>query len=54
MDAIACESDKIYTATTILRNQQMAGKEAHSLGLKMQGGAPKVIIESISRKNLTS
>jgi hypothetical protein len=54
MDAIASESDKISTATTILRNQQMAGKEAHFLGLKMQGESPKVIIESISRKNLTS
>ena len=54
MDAIASESDRISTATTILRNQQMAGKEAHFLGLKMQGESPKVIIESISRKNLTS
>ena len=54
MDAIASESDKISTATTILHNQQMAGKEAHFLGLKMQGESPKVIIESISRKNLTS
>ena len=52
MDAIASESDKI--STMILRNQQMAGKEAHFLGLKMQGESPKVIIESISRKNLTS
>ena len=54
MDAIASESDNISTATTILRNQQMAGKEAHFLGLKMQGESPKVIIESISRKTLTS
>jgi len=54
MDAIASESDKISTATAILCNQQMAGKEAHFLGLKMQGESPKVIIESISRKNLTS
>ena len=36
MDAIANESDKISTATTILRNQQMAGKEARFLGLKIQ------------------
>ena len=54
MDAIASKSDKISTATTILRNQQMAGKEAHFLGLKMQGESSKVIIESITRKNLTS
>ena len=54
LDAVICEADKLSKVSNILRKQQLAGKESFFLGLKMQGEAPKTILEAITRKNIAS
>ena len=54
LDAIISNTDKIATASSLLRKQQLAKKREHFLGLQMQGEAPRVVTENISRKNIVS